>query len=71
VGADLMSANLMYAELGGTILDEANLHGTDLRGAEFDLESIKKAKNWQHAIFDDEIRQKLGLMKPDDEAVTK
>ena len=72
MGADLMrtnlmGANLMGADLRGVNLMRANLMGVnlrraDLRGAIFEPEEIKKAKNWDKAIYDDEMKKKLGLV---------
>jgi uncharacterized protein YjbI with pentapeptide repeats len=65
-GADLLKANLsgvnlQRANLIGANLTDANLEGADLRGALFDIEQIKRAKNWDKAIYDPEVREKLGL----------
>jgi len=64
--ADLSYANLSYAYLidaflRDAILENANLEGADLRGAIFDPEEIKKAKNWDKAIYDEDMKKKLGL----------
>jgi len=59
--ANLSKANLTNADLTDAILEDANLEGADLRGAIFDPEEIKKAKNWDKAIYDDEVKKKLGL----------
>ncbi len=58
---DLREANLRGANLTGVIFKDANLEGADLRGAIFDPEEIKKAKNWDKAIYDDEMKRKIGL----------
>ena len=52
----------MNFPLIGTELSGGNLSGADLRGAKFDPEEIKKAKNWDKAIYDDEMKKKLGLI---------
>jgi len=64
--ADLSGANLSFANLSNTnliytILENANLEGADLRGAIFDPEEIKKAKNWDKAIYDEDMKNELGL----------
>jgi uncharacterized protein YjbI with pentapeptide repeats len=53
--------NLIRQYLKASLLTDANLEGADLRGAIFDIEQIKKAKNWDKAIYDPEVRKKLGL----------
>ncbi|GEM_PF-4554289 len=61
IKANLSEANLIKADLTGANLTDANLEGADLRGAIFDVEQIKKAKNWDKAIYDPEVAKKLGL----------
>ncbi len=60
-GADLRGADLSRANLNNAYLIHADLFKADLRGAIFDPEEIKKAKNWDKAIYDDEMKRKLGL----------
>jgi uncharacterized protein YjbI with pentapeptide repeats len=45
-------------------LTDANLVSTNLRGAEnLTVEQLKEAKDWDEAIYDDELFKKLGLPK--------
>ncbi|HIC08486.1 MAG TPA: hypothetical protein EYO62_00300, partial [Aquificales bacterium] len=60
--ANLSGANLSGADLRSAYLSSAYLEGADLRGAIFDPEEIKKAKNWDKAIYDDGMKKKLGLI---------
>lgn len=67
-GANLHLANLRNARLVGAnmkeaIWDEADLYRANLIGATFDPRDIKKAKNWENAIYDDAAKKKLGLTK--------
>ena len=57
--ADLTDANLAGANLKGAILESANLAGANFQGANLEGVNIRKARNWQKAIFDDDVRQKL------------
>ena len=59
--ADLTNANLARANMKEAVLDLAVLDGANLVEATFDPTDIKRAKNWENAIFDDSTRQKLGL----------
>jgi len=59
--AFLKKANLKGSYLRKSYLKDANIEDADLRGAIFDPEEIKKAKNWDKAIYDDEMKKKLGL----------
>jgi uncharacterized protein YjbI with pentapeptide repeats len=57
-GMDLKGADLKDAELEG-----ANIEGVDLRGAKnITIEQIKAARNWKHAIYDDDFCKELGLL---------
>jgi uncharacterized protein YjbI with pentapeptide repeats len=62
---DLRGANLRNANLYQANLQDAKLDGADLQGANFrevrniTIEQIKAAKNWEHAIYDDDFREKL------------
>ncbi len=59
--ANLYSANLKGAELGCTMIDGFE-KCTDFRGAKnLTPEQVKKAKNWEKAIYDKEFRKLLGL----------
>ncbi|HIO41962.1 MAG TPA: pentapeptide repeat-containing protein, partial [Aquifex sp.] len=59
--ANLSKAFLSRSNLKNVTFKDANLEGADLRGAIFDPEEIKKAKNWDKAIYDDEMKKILGL----------
>jgi uncharacterized protein YjbI with pentapeptide repeats len=59
--ADLSRATLCRANLQGANLEKTDLSETDLRGARLDIESVKKAKNWKYAIYDEEQKKLLGL----------
>ncbi len=62
MGANLMEANLVEANLVGTYLVLANLMGANLMGAKnLTPEQVKKAKNWDKAIYDERFSQQLGL----------
>ena len=60
--ANLSKANLQYAKL-----EKANLQDADISGADFEKtyglnpDQVKRAKNWEQAIYDEEFRKKLGL----------
>lgn len=57
-GMDLKGADLKNAKLEG-----ANIEGVDLRGAKnITIEQIKAARNWKHAIYDDDFCKELGLL---------
>ncbi len=55
--ADLSQANLSEANIDGADLSRANLQGAK----NLNLDQVKRAKNWDKAIYDDEFRKKLGL----------
>jgi len=57
-GADLFEADLTNAKLAGANLEGANFQHAILEGA-----NIRKARNWQNAIFDDDIWEKLSSQK--------
>ena len=58
--ADLSEANLTGANLTGTNLTGANLSGTNLEKAiGLTAEQVKKAENWQEAIFAPDFQQIL------------
>lgn len=65
--ADFRDARLVNVELSMTTLNGAKFHGANLSGAFLKKvkgltpEQIKAAKNWEHAHYDDDFRQKLGL----------
>ena len=72
--ADLRGANLRWADLGW-----ANLYGADLRGANLSWanlteaknmspDQIKKAKNWEQAIYSDNFKIQLGLSPQPEES---
>jgi hypothetical protein len=61
--ADLRNANLQSANLENANLDGTNLKNADLRRARFiSIEQIKTARFWREAIYDDDFREKLGLI---------
>lgn len=76
-GIALVSSNLQSANLGGTNLQDADLEAADLRdallqGADFTnadfrkavnltIEQIRSGRNWEKAIYDDNVRIQLGL----------
>jgi uncharacterized protein YjbI with pentapeptide repeats len=61
-GADLSGARLIDADLGGADLTSADLTHCDFRGARnVNLESVKRAFNWEKAIYSDETLRALGL----------
>jgi uncharacterized protein YjbI with pentapeptide repeats len=60
--AKMQSAHLDNAKLSGAEFEQANISDAFFKGAIFDehaLKSIIKAKNWQNAHFDDEIKVRL------------
>ncbi|MHC4205548.1 MAG: pentapeptide repeat-containing protein [Planctomycetota bacterium] len=57
--ADLKGADLFEADLTNANLADANLEGANLERAILKGSNIKQARNWQKAIFDDDIRQEL------------
>ncbi|MEB3249125.1 MAG: pentapeptide repeat-containing protein [Merismopediaceae bacterium] len=65
--ADLSGADLNGAKLDGATLEMAILNGANLEEADFtgakDLEppQVKKAKNWEKAIYDPDLSKRLGL----------
>ncbi len=65
--ADLFEAYLRRADLSGSDLNGADLRGADIHGADFretvglKPEQIKRAENWETAIYDDELAEELGL----------
>ncbi len=64
LGVDLKGANLFRANCHNTILLGADLYGANLKGAiGLEVEQIKKAKNWQSAIYSGEFKQKLDRSK--------
>jgi uncharacterized protein YjbI with pentapeptide repeats len=59
--ANLQNTNLQNANLQDTALEDANLYGADLRGVRnVTVEQIKVAKNWGQAMYDNDLRQRLG-----------
>jgi len=55
-GANLQGANLQGANLLSANLENANLENTDLQNVKnLTLSQVKKAKNWQKAIYDEGI----------------
>jgi hypothetical protein len=78
-GANLQGANLQGANLLSTNLENANIENTDLRSTQnLNLTQVKKAKNWQKAIYDEEfspeetqlIRKKLSKQEHDDQLIS-
>ncbi len=60
--ANLTRANLTRANLTGTSFLDANLTTADFQHAKgLSVDQIKKAKNWELAIYDDAFRAQLGL----------
>lgn len=60
--ANLSQANLSQANLEAANLSKANLSGADFQGAYgLQPDQVKRANNWQQAIYDEEFRKKLGL----------
>jgi uncharacterized protein YjbI with pentapeptide repeats len=61
-GADLNGAYLRGATLEMAILNGANLEEANLSGAkDLTLSQVKKAKNWEKAIYDPDFSKQLGL----------
>ncbi|MGK7886239.1 MAG: pentapeptide repeat-containing protein [Crocosphaera sp.] len=61
-GADLTGANLRYAYLIGVDLTGAFLRRANLTGVRNIFpEQIKQAKNWESAVFDEDMKARLGL----------
>jgi len=61
-GANLSEASLRSVDLTGADLSKANLYGANLIQAKLPkLEHLKRAKNWELAIYDPEISEQLGL----------
>ena len=61
-GARARGMNLSGADLKNANLENANIEGVDLRGVKnTTIEQIRSARNWKHAIFDDDFRRELGL----------
>lgn len=62
LGANLSKAVLSEADLTKTILEDANLEQADLREAKgLTSVQLKRAKNWQSACYDPDLRKQLGL----------
>ncbi|MBC1281139.1 pentapeptide repeat-containing protein [Nostoc sp. UCD121] len=62
-GANLCNANFQEAQLHYAKFEKANLEGADLRGAKrINKEQIQAAKNWEHATYDDEFWEELGVL---------
>jgi uncharacterized protein YjbI with pentapeptide repeats len=60
--ADLSLANLSEANLNGSILENTNLFKTNLISTKGLIpDQIKRAKNWENAIYNNEFRTVLGL----------
>ncbi|MCY7279025.1 MAG: pentapeptide repeat-containing protein [Phormidesmis sp. CAN_BIN44] len=60
--AILQNTNLQDARLQDAKFDGADLQGANLRGAKYiTVAQIKAAKNWEHATYDDDFRQQLGI----------
>ncbi|QPJ66712.1 MAG: hypothetical protein G3M78_00215 [Candidatus Nitrohelix vancouverensis] len=57
--ADLMGASLREADLIGASLWEADLRRADLRTANFSHDEILKARNWDLAIYDAGVLERL------------
>jgi BTB/POZ domain-containing protein KCTD9 len=63
-GATLVGADLSGAQFNLTDLSDANLNMANLSGVKLNISmisSIKGAKYWEHATYDPELREKLGL----------
>ncbi len=64
-GANLQGADLHWANLSRARMIQANLRGADLRNAiNLTAPQVKRAKNWELALYSDDFLKKLGL-KPD------
>jgi uncharacterized protein YjbI with pentapeptide repeats len=60
--ADLSKADLHGASMIGTILNGADLNQANLTGIKIsNVEILKKAKNWESAIYDEPVRKQLNL----------
>jgi hypothetical protein len=61
-GANLSNAVLSEADLTKAVLVDANLEQADFRDAKgLTSVQLKRAKNWQSACYDPELRKQLGL----------
>lgn len=61
----LQSAHMEESDLTGARFENADLKDTYFKGAKLDrtaLVSIGKAKNWEHAHFDDGVKETIGEM---------
>lgn len=78
--ADLRKAYLENADLGSASLKKADLSGAKLAGADLLLtdfleskglkpDQLRQAKNWQNAVYSDDVSQKLGISPQDDEEI--
>lgn len=67
VEANMSSANMSSANLRSAKLEKANLQDANISGANFEgtyglqPDQVKRAKNWEKAIYDEDFRKKLGL----------
>ncbi|MBD2254216.1 pentapeptide repeat-containing protein [Nostoc parmelioides FACHB-3921] len=58
--ADFRGANLQDADFRGANFQSVNFQGANLQGA-----NIQDVNNWQHACYDEELNEYLGLTKQD------
>ncbi len=62
--ANFRDANLQSVDLQDVILENTDIYQADLRGARnITVDQIKLAQNWEYAKYDDDFRQKLGLLQ--------
>jgi Pentapeptide repeats (9 copies) len=60
-GANLKNSYLRNTNLKTTTMKNANLAKTNFQGSSIDDSKIKEACNWQHAIYDESARERLGI----------
>ena len=62
-GAQLEGACFQFASLLDASLNQANIKNVDFTGTvHLTTEQVKLAKNWQLAKYDNDFRDKLGLI---------
>jgi uncharacterized protein YjbI with pentapeptide repeats len=59
--ASLAGANLKNTNLEGANLENTDLHKTDLRGAYLLYTNLRMARNWEHAICDENTKLPEGF----------
>jgi uncharacterized protein YjbI with pentapeptide repeats len=60
-GANLQGCNFQEADLQNADIEEANLQNANMKKANLTNTDVKKAINWEKAIYDEEQKKLLGL----------